>query len=143
MKKFSLFLFIVLGLSFNTFAQKTVPVTWSFDLVKISETEYELKAVAKMQPSWVIYSQFTDDTGPIPTFFMVDGMSVKFEEKSKVIKEYDEMFEVDVMKFKEIAVFIYGIKKSDKNNVTGSVEYMTCDGQRCLPPVEVTFDLKF
>jgi thiol:disulfide interchange protein DsbD len=123
--------------------QKSAPVNWTFSINKVSESEYEITATAKMNPSWVIYSQFTDDAGPIPTLFLVDGKESKFEEKSKVIKEFDEMFDVDVMKFKEVALFTQKIKKTDKSNVTGSVEYMTCDGIRCLPPVEVTFDLKF
>ncbi|MBK8624118.1 MAG: cytochrome C biogenesis protein [Saprospiraceae bacterium] len=123
--------------------QKNSPVNWTFSINKISESDYEITATAKMNPSWVIYSQFTDDAGPIPTFFLVDGKESKFEEKSKVIKEFDEMFDVDVMKFKDTAVFTQKIKKSDKSSVTGSVEFMTCDGTRCLPPAEVTFDLKF
>lgn len=80
--------------------QKNSPVNWTFSINKISESDYEITATAKMNPSWVIYSQFTDDAGPIPTFFLVDGKESKFEEKSKVIKRVDEMFDVDVMKLK-------------------------------------------
>jgi thiol:disulfide interchange protein DsbD len=127
----------------NIFGQKSAPVSWTFNLIKVSDSEYDITAIAKMNPSWVIYSQYTDDSGPIPTFFLVEGKEVKFEEKSKVVKEFDEMFDVDVMKFKETAVFTSRIKKTDKSNVSGYVEYMTCDGAKCLPPMKVAFDLKF
>lgn len=143
MLRFGFFIVFFTTIFSNIFGQKNAPVSWTFSLSKVSESEYDITATAKMNPSWVIYSQYTDDSGPIPTFFLVEGKEVKFEEKSKVVKEFDEMFDVDVMKFKETAVFTSRIKKTDKSNVSGSVEYMTCDGTKCLPPVEVAFDLKF
>lgn len=124
-------------------AQSSSPVRWTFELNKISETDYEIEAVANINPSWVIYSQFTDDAGPIPTYFTINGKQVKFEEKGKVIKEFDEMFDVEVLKFKEKASFVYKIKKEQNPTIDVSVEYMTCDGQRCLPPVEISRNLKF
>lgn len=124
-------------------AQSSSPVRWTFELNKISETDYEIEAVANINPSWVIYSQFTDDAGPIPTYFTINGKQVKFEEKGKVIKEFDEMFDVEVMKFKEKASFVYKIKKEQNPTIDVSVEYMTCDGQRCLPPAEISQNLKF
>ena len=124
-------------------AQSSSPVKWTFQLNKISETDYEIEAVANMNPSWVIYSQFTDDAGPIPTYFAINGKQVKFEEKGKLIKEFDEMFDVEVLKFKEKASFVYKIKKDNNPTIDVSVEYMTCDGQRCLPPAEISRNLKF
>ena len=124
-------------------AQSSSPVNWTCELNKISETDYEIEAVANINPSWVIYSQFTDDAGPIPTYFAINGKQVKFEEKGKLIKEFDEMFDVEVMKFKEKASFVYKIKKEQNPTIDVSVEYMTCDGQRCLPPAEISQNLKF
>jgi len=124
-------------------AQSSSPVRWTFELNKISETDYEIEAIANINPSWVIYSQFTDDSGPIPTYFAINGKQVKFEEKGKLIKEFDEMFDVEVMKFKEKASFVYKIKKEQNPTIDVSVEYMTCDGQRCLPPAEISQNLKF
>ena len=59
-------------------AQSSSPVRWTFELNKISETDYEIEAVANINPSWVIYSQFKDDAGPIPTYFAINGKQVKF-----------------------------------------------------------------
>jgi thiol:disulfide interchange protein DsbD len=134
----------VLILGVGVSGQKQSPVSWSFELVRIDGENFELKATAVMQKSWVIYSQFTDDGGPIPTIFLVDGVVMQLDEKSKVIKEFDDMFDVNVMKFKESAVFTKKINKDkNKSGLTGSVEYMTCDGTRCLPPAEVKFELKY
>jgi thiol:disulfide interchange protein DsbD len=143
MKFLIVLLATLFGINAGVNGQKNSPVKWSFELNKVSDQEYQITAIAKMNPSWVIYSQFTDDAGPIPTFFTVNGQQVKFEEKSKAIKEFDEMFDVDVIKFKETAVFTHKFAKSSDPTVKVSVEYMTCDGQRCLPPSEVLQELKY
>ena len=61
----------------------------------------------------------------------------------KAIKEFDNMFDVDVIKFKDKAIFTkkFPIKKGV--SLSGYVTYMTCDGEKCLPPTDVPFDLKF
>lgn len=143
MKVFGLFLSLFILSSLGVNAQKVSPVSWKFEINKIDGSNYEITATATMQPSWVLYSQFTNPDGPIPTLFLVNGAEVKFEEKSKVIKEHDEMFDVEVIKFKEKSIFTYKGTNPSGSTIKGSVEYMTCDGERCLPPVEVVFDLKF
>lgn len=143
MRYFGTLLMLFFSLYNDINAQKETPVAWTFELKKSTDTDYEIVATAKLNPLWVIYSQFTDDAGPIPTFFTVNGIEVKFEEKSKMIKEFDEMFDVEVMKFKEKAIFTHKIKKVDGKGIKVTVEYMTCDGARCLPPAEVAFDLYY
>lgn len=128
---------------FQSFAQSPSPVSWDFKIKKDSDTEYTITATATMQKSWVLYSQFTSVDGPIPTEFILDGSVVSFDEKSKVIKEFDDLFGVDVMKFKEKAIFTTVVKRNGRKTIGGSVEFMTCDGERCLPPTVVKFDLKF
>lgn len=131
------------GIHLSVNGQNNSPVKWSFELNKVASNEYQIIATAKMNPSWVIYSQFTDDAGPIPTFFTINGQEVKFEEKSKAIKEFDEMFDVEVIKFKDTAIFTHKFVKNSDQTVKVSVEFMTCDGQRCLPPSEVLQELKY
>lgn len=119
------------------------PVKWDFKLDKINSGQYKVIATATMETPWVLYSQFTDSDGPIPTSFTVDGQDVVFKEESKVFSEIDDLFEVMVKTFKNKAVFSAILTKSGKNNVTGSVEFMTCDGTKCLPPTEVAFNLTY
>jgi hypothetical protein len=141
--------FIILMLSLFFFstpssnAQKETPVKWSFELKKLSDTEFEIFAKANIKKEWTIYSQFTEDNGPVPTAFVVDDKEVKFEEKSTSTTEFDPLFEVNVIKFKEEAIFSYKIKKENAQSCKGYVTFMTCDGAKCLPPTDVEFELKF
>jgi hypothetical protein len=48
------------------------PVTWEFETVKISETEYDLIFTANIDYKWSVYSQYIDGFGPIPTSFEFD-----------------------------------------------------------------------
>jgi len=127
----------------NFFGENGSPVSWTFETKKIDDQNVEVIATATMQKTWVLYSQFTDDNGPIPTSFVVNNMEVKFDEKSKAIKEFDNMFDVEVIKFKDKAIFTktFPVKKGE--SLSGYVTYMTCDGMKCLPPTDVNFDLKF
>ncbi len=138
-KYFFGFLFIF-GNLYGLMAQGNTksPVQWDVKSKKLADGKVEVTATATMPLLWNIYSQFTDDNGPIPTSFEIDGKEVKFVEKSKVIKVYDEMFEVNVHKFKETAVFTY-VSTADVIGKTTSITFMSCDGARCLPPVTLDF----
>lgn len=136
-----LFMFTV---NFTMTGQKgTSPVSWDFKIEKVNANDYKLMATATIAPSWVLYSQFTDPEGPVPTSFMVNGKSAQLKEDGELIKEMDKLFEVVVKKFKHKTVFSTTIQKGNNNSVKGSVEFMTCDGLKCLPPTTVPFDLKF
>lgn len=141
-----LFIMLIL-LNFFSFqginAQKENPVKWTFELKKIKNSEYELIATATIKHGWMMYSQFTEDNGPVPTSFTIGDKEVKFEEKSKSSKEFDPLFEVNVVKFKEEAIFSFKFKKEDVHNCKGYVTFMTCDGEKCLPPTDVDFDLAY
>ena len=51
-------------------AQILNPVKWSFESKKISDTEFDLIATAKLDKGWNIYTQnINGDDGPIPTKF--------------------------------------------------------------------------
>ena len=121
--------------------QKSTPVRWSFEIKKINNTEFEILATATIEKGWILYSQFTDDNGPVPTQFVIDEQVVRFEEKTTSMKEFDPLFEVEVIKFKDKAIFSKIIKKSATGKVNGYVTFMTCDGAKCLPPTDVNFNL--
>jgi len=123
--------------------QKSTPVRWSFEIKKINNIEFEILATATIEKGWILYSQFTDDNGPVPTQFVIDEQVVRFDEKSTSMKEFDPLFEVEVIKFKDKAIFSKIIKKSATGNVSGYVTFMTCDGAKCLPPADVNFNLDF
>ena len=68
MKKI-VFIFSALFLiSNNISAQILNPVKWSFESKKVSDTEFDLIATAKLDKNWNIYTQhISADDGPIPT----------------------------------------------------------------------------
>jgi len=139
-----IFLFPYFFSSMDTLeVQKSTPVRWSFEIKKINTSEFEILATATIEKGWILYSQFTDDNGPVPTQFVIDEQVVSFDEKSAAMKEFDHLFEVEVIKFKDKAIFSKIISKTDRGNISGYVTFMTCDGAKCLPPTDVNFSLNF
>lgn len=130
------FLFLLLNISLIN-AQS--PVSWAFSFEDKGD-EVRVKATATMQKNWTIYSQHTEDNGPVPTAFYIDDNKVVFSETSKVKKEFDELFEVNVLKFKDKAEFEYTVKKGKKRAISGVVQFMCCDNEKCLPPTDVPFN---
>jgi hypothetical protein len=133
---------LVLVFQPGAISQKPSPVQWSFSIVKLNQNTIELTAEAKMKDNWVIYSQDTEAGGPIPTAFTLNNSDIVLEEKSTHVSEFDEVFEVTVKKFKNKAVFFKKITGDfQSGSLHGSVTYMTCDGEKCLPPATVDFNL--
>jgi hypothetical protein len=146
--KFLYLFFLALQMTaINSQAQNENPVTWTFELEQVDEKTYDLIATAKMKEHWVIYSQHTDPDGPVPTYFefeATDGLQFvgDVEEVSKKMVQFSELFEVEVSKFKEEAIFKQRFTTQNKAvKLSGSVTYMTCDSQKCLPPKDVPFQV--
>lgn len=120
------------------------PVTWTFELGTPDKENntIELIATATIDNNWALYSQHTPDGGPIATSFdFGDAEIIGKTAETKPKKEYSDLFELDVLKFKEKAVFTQKLKFSDfSKKLKGSVRFMCCDGQKCLAPTEVSFE---
>ena len=139
-------LFLTLGM---LTAQILNPVKWSFESKKISDTEYDLIATAKLDKNWNIYTQnINSDDGPIPTKFtfkpspqyqLVGGKPSEVSDHKK--SGYDKIFAMDVTKYSESVKFIQRIKLLGAGaQISGSVEFGTCDDEKCLPPQEENFN---
>ncbi len=124
------------------------PVTWSFSSSELGDDEYVLIFEADIDPKWTVYSQYTSDDGPVPTYIEYekkDGIELigKSVEKGHKKEGHDKIFEVDVIKFLGDQPFIIEqkVKVTDpiKNKVSGYLTFMTCDDSRCLPPTDVDF----
>ncbi len=146
MKKLFLLLFAVLtfnGLS----AQILDPVSWSFDKVQLDNGEYQLNFTAQMEEGWVIYSQFIEEGGPVPTSFQfnsMDGIEL-IDQQPREIGDYkkegfDPFFEMDLVKYGKEVVFQQIVRlESETTPIVGSLRFMTCNDESCLPPKEVDF----
>ena len=144
MKKSAFLLFSVI-LSVGLHAQSLNPVSWKFTSKKLSENVYEIQITATIQSGWHLYSQvqpgdaiaiptsFTFNKNPLVTF---DG---KVKEVGKMEKYKDKTLGVSANQYSKKVVFIQKVKLKGKakTNVTGKLEYQTCNDEKCLPPKTV------
>ncbi|MBK7410280.1 MAG: thioredoxin family protein [Saprospirales bacterium] len=123
------------------------PVKWAFALEQIADQEYDLTFTAEMEKNWSVYSQFTSPDGPVPTAFYFDEGS-HYERMGEVKEDGhkkegpDPLFGgVVVSKFVDgKVVFTQRVKWLDPGTpITGSLEFMCCDNEQCLPPKDVPF----
>ncbi len=149
MQKIKFILFSLTGLLIfitSGFNQILEPVKWEFTKERISQEELHLVINASIDDNWYLYGQEIPDGGPIPTFFHIDE-SEHFELigsmedlKNPEIK-FDPFFNMDLPLFSDEAVFRQKVNiLTDKEfKITGFVEFMSCDDERCLPPQEREF----
>ena len=145
MKK--LILILLLISSFNTFSQVIKPVKWTTSVEKISETEYNLVAIAAIDNSWHLYSQNVPKNGPNPTVFNFEAnkdytlLGNVIEDEGHTVN--DPVFKMMIKFFENSAEFKQRIKilNTELSLVKGEVEFMVCDDTRCLPPTYI--DLEF
>lgn len=141
--------FLLLSLSFGLQAQILNPVSWSTSYKQISDTEFDLVFTAKMDDGWVIYSQYlSGDDGPIPTSFNYEKgdhftLVGKNKEAGDRKEVFDKLFNMTVVKFAHQATFTQRVKVNDFSKpITGYIEFMTCNDEKCLPPAEEEFSFE-
>jgi hypothetical protein len=130
-------------------AQTLNPVTWTFTSRKISDNEYEIKMTATIQKGWHLYSQTQpEDAVAQPTAFNFNknpliNFNGKVKEIGKLEKYSDKKLGVSANQYSNEVSFIQKIKVKGKakTNVTGKMEYQTCNDERCLPPKTVTLSI--
>lgn len=146
MKKSLLFILSVFGIS-AAFAQS--PVSWTFSSKKINANSYEVRLTATMQTGWHLYSQTQPaDAVAQPTLFtfnsnpllLLDG---KVKESGKLEKFRDEKLDVSANQYSGNVNFVQLVKVrgNAKTNVSGKLEFQTCNDQKCLPPKTIPFSI--
>jgi len=130
----------------SAFTQILDPVSWSFSIEKAGENEYNLVFTAGIENKWHLYSQKLPEGGPIPTSFQFseseDYETIgEVEEITEPEVKFDPSFNMDLTMFSHEAIFKQKIKVISQEGfaVVGSLEYMCCDDERCLPPTEEDF----
>ena len=131
MNKIIITLIIALS-SLGTNAQILGPVNWEYRAVKVSETEFELQALALIDKPWHLYGQYFEDGGPVRLKFdFVKNENYKVIdstiEKSKLIIEKDEIFGIDVHYFSEKAMFIQKVKIKMPTEIIMMIEGQACN----------------
>lgn len=123
------------------------PITWTFSAKKINDNTYELQMKATIQTNWHLYSQTQpDDAVAMPTTFVLNPnplftLDGKIKEIGKMEKYTDKVLKVSANQYSNTVTFtqLIKLKGKAKTSVTGTVEYQTCDDQKCLPPKKVSF----
>jgi thiol:disulfide interchange protein DsbD len=146
MKKAVLF-FVTIITTGILYAQS--PVSWAFSSKKVGANVYEVHLTATMQPGWHLYSQNQPaDAVAQPTSFNFAGnplvvLDGKVKEVGKLQKFRDEKLDVSANQYSGKVDFIQLVKVrgSAKTNLTGKLEFQTCDDKKCLPPKTVPFSI--
>ncbi|MCB0754151.1 MAG: thioredoxin family protein [Flavobacteriales bacterium] len=142
----SIMLTMLMALSISSsIAQIYDPVDWSFSAKRVSESEAKLTFTADIQTGWHLYSQHLDDGGPIPTSFTfkeLGGAKLKGEvQEGEGHTEMDKNFGMTVKFFEGKAEFVQMVElTSAKTKLTGELEFMVCNDERCLPPEYKEFE---
>ena len=143
----SLMLAFVLSLQPKTGkAQIFDPVKWSFKVHELPNDQAALLLTATIDKGWHVYSKdLPTDKGPLPTTFTfnksADYQKVGDIQEQKPITKYDPNFDENLKFFEDSATWKLIIKKQSKKDfkVTGTLNFMVCNSERCLPPSDVNF----
>uniref|UniRef100_UPI003216A261 protein-disulfide reductase DsbD family protein n=1 Tax=uncultured Draconibacterium sp. TaxID=1573823 RepID=UPI003216A261 len=123
------------------------PVKWSFEQNKVSDTEYELVLVAKIDKGWHLYSTDLPDGGPIKTSFYFENLENAelvgtVSPNQKPTEEFDKSFEMNLRWFTDEVTFTQKVKVNGTAKVSGYVEYMSCNDETCTPPMDQEFSFE-
>ncbi|WP_422860083.1 cytochrome c biogenesis protein CcdA [Flagellimonas sp. S174] len=137
-------LFLLIGNLFSTFGQLDEnPATWTHEVNRLSDLEYELVFKGKIAEGWHVYSQYTAEGGSLPSEFTFERVDEDYvlvgkTAESETIKEYSDIFEVEETFFKKKAIFTQKIKllKPDVNQITVNLFYQICQ-EVCIPMDEL------
>jgi thiol:disulfide interchange protein DsbD len=146
MKKIFLAL-CLLAFALQSQAQKLAPVKWAYQAVKTVDKRYNIIITANVDAPWHIYSQFVKK-GPVPTtvqfaknpLVLLNGTT---KEIGQLEKKFDKNFDAVIGSFGGKVQFIQAVtlKVTTKTKLTGTIEYMVCNDERCLPPTKQSFEV--
>ena len=138
-KKILLLCLLALSFSFNLHSQELEPVKWDSKVEKISDTEFNLIFKANIDRGWYIYSQKSNGGFAPTTFFDYKNQENNYALEGKtsepiVAPIYDKIFEEEVVKFKDEAVFKQKIIRvnPDLKQIEVYIDYQVCDDSKCI-----------
>ena len=141
--------FLTAFVSLSMLAMAQNPVSWSFTSKKISGNVYELQMKATIQEGWHLYSQQQPgDAVAQPTSFSFNKnplieLDGKIKEIGILEKYRDEQLDISANQYSKEVVFVQRVKLKGKakTNVTGKLEYQTCNDEKCLPVKTVNLSI--
>jgi len=130
-------------------AQMLNPVQWAFTTKKLADKTYEIHLTANIQNGWHLYSQTQPaDAINIPTEIIFNSnplvsLDGKPKETGKMYVFKDNRLGISANQYTGQVDFVQKVKLkvNAKTNISGTVEYQTCDEKKCLPPKTLTFNM--
>ncbi len=134
-------------INIGAYAQIEHPVKWAYAAKKTGSNEVTVYLKATMEQGWHIYSLHVKEGGPIKTSFTF-APSTAYSLVGKIVEpkpltKFEKAFGMDVSYFENEVIFEQKIKLRSANvsAIKGSLEYMTCNDKKCLPPDDVNFSV--
>ncbi len=103
-------------------------------------------ATATLPKTWHIYSQATPKGGPVATkisyktnpLLLIDGAA---KETGSLKTTHDPVFDVDVKYYNDKVDFVQVVKLKTPatTSLSGTVEYMICNDEKCLATHQTSF----
>ena len=133
----------------NAVSAQPNPVRWTFVAKKIADKQFEVEMRADIIAGWHLYSQQQpEDAIAIPTEFVLNqnpllNLKGKIREVGKMERFKDATLGVSAHQYSGQVVFVQTVelKAKVKTALSGTVEYQTCDDEKCLPPKKVSFTI--
>lgn len=142
---------LILSLIAIMAVQAQEPTSWTVKLVDKGNSEVELTASFRIDPTWHIFDITIPDNGPMPTTISIDNLKGATKVgnlkvvNSKLKRKYDEIFQMEYGYYENQATFVQTLKITDKAAfvLEGDLRGQVCseiDGQ-CIP-IKVGLDFK-
>ena len=133
----NIFFAIISVLSLNS--QEKEPVSWSYEVNKVSNLDYEITFEAVIIDGWKLYSQFSPEEGSIATSFKFLNKNSDYQasetfDEDPYIVGYDNVFMMDLFYFEQNASFKQSVKliNKDLNQIKIEIDYSSCDDELCI-----------
>jgi thiol:disulfide interchange protein DsbD len=125
------------------------PVVWSFGAKKTADRTYEIEMKANIKDGWHLFSQTQPaDAIALPTVFVINPNPLlirngSLRELGKLEKYKDKTLGVTAYQYAGQVRFVQTVtlKAKAKTVFSGTVEFQTCDDEKCLPPQKINFSI--
>lgn len=120
-------------------AQAAGPARWSERVIPRDQDTFIVEFRALLPPGWHIYSQTLAEGGPIPTRFHFEAnqeihLVGDVVEQGRATRFYDSLYETQIVWFADsVRYFQCVVTRSGSPTLSGSIGYMTCSGELCIP----------
>ena len=146
MKKWYLLVFIILV---SSSLQAQGPINWKNGVQKKDAQTYEIRLTATLEDGWHAYSQTQPESAiPMPTKITFNKNPLvkligKVKELGNMEVHKNQTLNTEDWRYGEKVDFVQvmQLKGQVKTNITGTIIYMVCTDEQCLPPTTVKFNL--